>query len=158
MLISGNIMTLSYNIGLTAGSLVAYLLDAILGPSHPNTCKPGGPPLMRPTADTKISQVVSTVTMVTPLLTNLSSVVPTEAGSSIAPKQLVGPLNATVAAVTTTTLATPSTAVTATVLATTVLGIAVHTFSPEQFTPAPATIFNGTSSSGLVTFNTTFTK
>ncbi|XP_033609927.1 equilibrative nucleoside transporter 4 isoform X2 [Cryptotermes secundus] len=156
--LTGNIMTLSYNIGLTAGSLVAYLLDAILGPSHPNTCKPGGPSLMRPTPDTKIPQVVSTVTMVTPLLTNLSSVVPTEAGSSIAPKQLVGLLNTTVAATTTTAPTTPSTAVTATVLATTVLGIAVHTFSPEQFTPAPTAIINGTSSSGLVTFNTTFTK
>lgn len=30
--LTGNIMTLSYNVGLTSGSLVAYLLEAILGP------------------------------------------------------------------------------------------------------------------------------
>ncbi|XP_067002183.2 equilibrative nucleoside transporter 4 [Anabrus simplex] len=33
--LTGNIMTLSYNVGLTAGSLVAYLLDAILRESSP---------------------------------------------------------------------------------------------------------------------------
>lgn len=32
-------MTLSYNIGLTAGSLVAYLLDAILGEKNSNYCE-----------------------------------------------------------------------------------------------------------------------
>lgn len=31
-------MTLSYNIGLTAGSLVAYLLEAMLGPQVSNPC------------------------------------------------------------------------------------------------------------------------
>lgn len=31
-------MTLSYNIGLTAGSLVAYLLEAMLGPQVVNPC------------------------------------------------------------------------------------------------------------------------
>jgi solute carrier family 29 (equilibrative nucleoside transporter) protein 4 len=31
-------MTLSYNVGLTGGSLVAYLLDAMLGPPIPNPC------------------------------------------------------------------------------------------------------------------------
>lgn len=31
-------MTFSYNIGLTGGSVVAYLLDAILGEKIPNPC------------------------------------------------------------------------------------------------------------------------
>lgn len=36
--LTGNIMTLSYNIGLTGGSLVAYLLDAMLGPPVGSPC------------------------------------------------------------------------------------------------------------------------
>lgn len=36
--LTGNIMTLSYNIGLTAGSLMSYILDDMLGPPVPNGC------------------------------------------------------------------------------------------------------------------------
>ncbi|KAJ1522691.1 hypothetical protein ONE63_001852 [Megalurothrips usitatus] len=36
--LTGNIMTLSYNIGLTAGSLMSYILDDMLGPKVPNAC------------------------------------------------------------------------------------------------------------------------
>uniref|UniRef100_A0A182KCJ3 Equilibrative nucleoside transporter 4 n=1 Tax=Anopheles christyi TaxID=43041 RepID=A0A182KCJ3_9DIPT len=36
--VTGNMMTLSYNIGLTAGSLVGYVFDAMLGPQLPNPC------------------------------------------------------------------------------------------------------------------------
>uniref|UniRef100_A0A182TBA8 Equilibrative nucleoside transporter 4 n=1 Tax=Anopheles maculatus TaxID=74869 RepID=A0A182TBA8_9DIPT len=50
--VTGNMMTLSYNIGLTAGSLVGYVFDAMLGPQLPNPCpqypfvppKPNQPP------------------------------------------------------------------------------------------------------------------
>uniref|UniRef100_A0A8D8TT11 Equilibrative nucleoside transporter 4 n=1 Tax=Cacopsylla melanoneura TaxID=428564 RepID=A0A8D8TT11_9HEMI len=35
--LTGNIMTLSYNIGLTGGSLVAYLLDDMIGPMPPTS-------------------------------------------------------------------------------------------------------------------------
>nr|CAD7196436.1 unnamed protein product [Timema douglasi] len=34
--LTGNIMTLSYNMGLTTGSLVAYLLDSLIGPPLPS--------------------------------------------------------------------------------------------------------------------------
>lgn len=35
--LTGNIMTLSYNVGLTGGSLVAYLLDDLIGPLPPTS-------------------------------------------------------------------------------------------------------------------------
>ncbi|XP_071452226.1 equilibrative nucleoside transporter 4 isoform X1 [Hetaerina americana] len=38
--LTGNIMTLSYNIGLTTGSSVAYLLDAMLGKPLQDPCSP----------------------------------------------------------------------------------------------------------------------
>jgi len=131
-------MTLSYNIGLTAGSLVAYLLDAILGAASPDICKMGRPSLMGPMPGTHIPQIESTIAAVTPLLMNLSSVMPTEAGSSTVLEQLVGPVNATTAA-------------------TILLGLATSTTSLEQLTPAAVAVFNVTSSTGLVSFNTTVT-
>lgn len=131
-------MTLSYNIGLTAGSLVAYLLDAILGAASPDICKMGRPSLMGPMPGTHIPQIESTIAAVTPLLMNLSSVMPTEAGSSTVLDQLVGPVNATTAA-------------------TILLGLATSTTSLEQLTPAAVAVFNVTSSTGLVSFNTTVT-
>ncbi|XP_058064133.1 equilibrative nucleoside transporter 4 [Anopheles bellator] len=36
--VTGNMMTLSYNIGLTAGSLVGYVFESMLGPQLPNPC------------------------------------------------------------------------------------------------------------------------
>ena len=121
-------MTLSYNIGLTAGSLVAYLLDAILGAASPDICKMGRPSLMGPIPGTNIPQIESTVAVVTPLMMNLSSVGPTEAGSSTVSDQLVGPVNATAAV-------------------TFLLGLTTSTISLEQLT----------SSTGLVSVNTTVT-
>ncbi|XP_021928511.1 equilibrative nucleoside transporter 4 isoform X2 [Zootermopsis nevadensis] len=154
--LTGNIMTLSYNIGLTAGSLVAYLLDAILGAPHPDTCRPGRSSIMSPMPSTKFPLISNTVDMFTPALTNLSYIIPTEAGSSITPNQLFGPFNTTVAAKTT-ALTTSMTAATATVLAT-VLGVAAHTLAPEKITPTAAAISNITYSSAFVPFNTTFSN
>jgi len=131
-------MTLSYNIGLTAGSLVAYLLDAILGAANPNICKMGRPSLMGPMQGTPIPQIESTVAVVTPLLMNLSSVMSTEAGSSTVLDQLVGPVNATTAA-------------------TILLGLTTSTTSLEQLTPTAVAVFNLTSSTGLVSVSTTVT-
>jgi solute carrier family 29 (equilibrative nucleoside transporter), member 4 len=36
--VTGNMMTLSYNVGLTAGSLVGYVFDSMLGPQQTNPC------------------------------------------------------------------------------------------------------------------------
>ncbi|XP_069687819.1 equilibrative nucleoside transporter 4 [Periplaneta americana] len=149
--LTGNIMTLSYNIGLTAGSLVAYVLDALLGTPLPDACAPGGSSLQRPMGGTKLPPVISSVAA-TSLMTNLSSTLPTEVVSSLATNQLVEPVNATIAASTTALIATNATT-TATVLAT-VLGLSTNAFIPEQLTSTVATIFNGTSNS----LNASFTK
>jgi len=129
-------MTLSYNIGLTAGSLVAYLLDAILGAASPDICKMGRPSLMGPMPGTNVPQIESTVASVTPLLTNLSTIMPTEAGSTTVLDQLVGPVN-----------------VTTTTAATFLLGLTASNISLEQLTP----VFSVTSIIGLVSSNTTST-
>ncbi|XP_046663169.1 equilibrative nucleoside transporter 4 [Homalodisca vitripennis] len=55
--LTGNIMTLSYNIGLTGGSLVAYVLDAMLGPPLIAPCK-ASPRF--PTIRTPLSNLTST--------------------------------------------------------------------------------------------------
>lgn len=36
--VTGNMMTLSYNVGLTAGSLIGYVFDSMLGPQLTNPC------------------------------------------------------------------------------------------------------------------------
>lgn len=36
--VTGNMMTLSYNVGLTAGSLIGYVFDSMLGPQQLNPC------------------------------------------------------------------------------------------------------------------------
>lgn len=126
-------MTLSYNIGLTAGSLVAYLLDAILGASNPNTCKLGRPGLM---PGTVIPPIESTVAVMKPLLMNLTSVMPTEAVFSTALDQFSGHVNVTAAA-------------------TILLGLTTSTSSLEQLTPTAVAVLNVTSSTGFGSFDTT---
>ncbi len=48
-------MTLSYNIGLTAGSLMSYILDDMLGPPVPNGCTIMPPIIKMATAATKLN-------------------------------------------------------------------------------------------------------
>ncbi|XP_049810567.1 equilibrative nucleoside transporter 4 [Schistocerca nitens] len=75
--LTGNIMTLSYNIGLTAGSLVAYLLDAIIGPPLPgNGCK-----IHTHYQNRSRATLVSSVTKANH---NITSTVPTTLLSSVA--------------------------------------------------------------------------
>ncbi|KAG1656366.1 Equilibrative nucleoside transporter 4 [Nymphon striatum] len=62
--ITGNIMMLSYSIGLTAGSGVSYILDAILGPHVTNICGE--------TVITTITDSLFNSTMLATNLTNLS--------------------------------------------------------------------------------------
>uniref|UniRef100_A0A182QAZ8 Equilibrative nucleoside transporter 4 n=1 Tax=Anopheles farauti TaxID=69004 RepID=A0A182QAZ8_9DIPT len=87
--VTGNMMTLSYNIGLTAGSLVGYVFDAMLGPQLPNPCpqypfvppKPNQPPTAglglintsHPVAGSGgISSSSTSTTVATTLLTTLT--------------------------------------------------------------------------------------
>lgn len=130
-------MTLSYNIGLTAGSLVAYLLYAILGASNPDTCKLGRPSLIGSMQGADSPPIESAVTVLTPLLMNFSTTMPTEAVSSTALDQLVGPVNATTAAPT-------------------LLGLITSISSTKHVTTTAASVFSAIYSTGLVP-NTTIT-
>lgn len=56
--LTGNIMTLSYNIGLTGGSLMSYILDDMLGPPVPNGCTIMPPIIKMSTAATKLNATV----------------------------------------------------------------------------------------------------
>ncbi|XP_065340802.1 equilibrative nucleoside transporter 4 [Cloeon dipterum] len=104
--LTGNIMTLSYNLGLALGSSVAYLLDELLGPPVAGLCAGGPlPTLLRtlpttvlPTTTTAaaiVATATSTTSAATTLLTTLvaSTLAPT-ASSLIAS---AAPLNATAA-------------------------------------------------------------
>lgn len=64
--LTGNIMTLSYNVGLTGGSLVAYLLDAMLGPPLAAPCKLTPPRFVTPRPNF-VNTTASTVTTATKL-------------------------------------------------------------------------------------------
>ncbi|XP_065089043.1 equilibrative nucleoside transporter 4 [Ochlerotatus camptorhynchus] len=77
--VTGNMMTLSYNLGLTAGSLVGYVFESMLGPQLPNPCpqypfvppKPNQPPF----SNLSISSSTSSTTLATAILTTLSSAI-----------------------------------------------------------------------------------
>ncbi|EDW70798.1 equilibrative nucleoside transporter 4 [Drosophila virilis] len=114
--VTGNIMTLSYNIGLTAGSLIGYVFESMLGPQLENPCPmypytPASaldhyhghlPPLL-PTA----SPTMAVNTTLAPLLLNttISGISSTESSSTSS--AVPGPALATV--ITTTALALYST-------------------------------------------------
>ncbi|XP_053679636.1 equilibrative nucleoside transporter 4 [Anopheles nili] len=84
--VTGNMMTLSYNIGLTAGSLVGYVFDAMLGAQLENPCpqypyvppKPNQPPTgmgingTHPLVGSGGTSSSSTSTTVATLLTTLT--------------------------------------------------------------------------------------
>lgn len=59
-------MTLSYNIGLTGGSLVAYLLHSLLGPQLTNPC-----PVIPPFKPTDAPQINITTTAFSTLMSIL---------------------------------------------------------------------------------------
>lgn len=80
--VTGNMMTLSYNVGLTAGSLIGYVFESMLGPQLLNPC-PSYPYIAKPpTANaslftTMASTTIST-TMSTTLLTTAATVATTQ--------------------------------------------------------------------------------
>lgn len=67
-------MTLSYNVGLTGGSLVAYLLDAMLGPPLAAPCKLTPPRFVTPRPNF-VNTTASAVTVATRLATFASATV-----------------------------------------------------------------------------------
>ncbi|XP_058459856.1 equilibrative nucleoside transporter 4 [Malaya genurostris] len=89
--VTGNMMTLSYNIGLTAGSLVGYVFESMLGPQLPNPCpqypfvppRPNQPIYNNLSIATSTSTSTSTTTMSTAILTTLASTILQSSTSSI---------------------------------------------------------------------------
>ncbi|XP_055694429.1 equilibrative nucleoside transporter 4 [Lutzomyia longipalpis] len=95
--VSGNMMTLSYQVGLTAGSLLGYMFDSILGPQLPNPCPvypyiPSSPVINTTTMATttiSTSTLLTTTTVVLnttqKLLTTVASnFITTAAGDAVA--------------------------------------------------------------------------
>lgn len=117
--VTGNIMTLSYNIGLTAGSMIGYLFENMLGPQLENPCPmyPYTPPTsmldhyhghLPPLLPTTSSTLVANTTLAPFLLnTTMASISSTETSSTSA---VSVPALATV--ITTTALALYSTVAT----------------------------------------------
>lgn len=94
--VTGNIMTLSYNIGLTAGSLIGYLFENMLGPQLENPCPmyPYTPPAVMldhyhghlPPLLPTTTSTLTTNTTLAPLLLNttMASISSTETSSTSA--------------------------------------------------------------------------
>nr|CAD7257281.1 unnamed protein product [Timema shepardi] len=77
--LTGNIMTLSYNMGLTTGSLVAYLLDSLIGPPLPsNGCSKITVSFVTPVSLLTTTQLSTTFTNMTvpAVLTFASTLLP----------------------------------------------------------------------------------
>lgn len=75
--VTGNMMTLSYNVGLTAGSLIGYVFESMLGPQLINPC-PSYPYIPLPPASTNgsifsTSILTTTVSAATTILSTSSS-------------------------------------------------------------------------------------
>ncbi|EAT46183.1 AAEL002614-PA [Aedes aegypti] len=88
--VTGNMMTLSYNLGLTAGSLVGYVFESMLGPQLPNPCpqypfvppKPNQPPF----TNLSFSSTTSTTTLATAIITTLSSAIIQSSTTTVTPE------------------------------------------------------------------------
>ncbi|XP_055589544.1 equilibrative nucleoside transporter 4 [Uranotaenia lowii] len=88
--VTGNMMTLSYNIGLTAGSLVGYVFESMLGPQLPNPCpqypfvppKPNQPPFN----NISLSSTTSTTTVASAIVTTLTATFLQTSSSTISPE------------------------------------------------------------------------
>lgn len=122
--VTGNMMTLSYNVGLTAGSLIGYVFEKMLGPQLINPC-PSYPYIPMPptttSATTLMSTIASTVSsanstifsaipsttsmVVAAATTTLSTTTTTTAATVTASSTMVPTLFSTMAAMATTSVA-----------------------------------------------------
>lgn len=128
--VTGNMMTLSYNVGLTAGSLIGYVFESMLGPQLVNPC-PSFPYI----ASTNSSHVYTTPSTTTTLLTTMlatPTTTPTTVITTVA-TTLAPPLA---------TITVSATTLAATAVTTTGLAMLQHTTSlPETTTRLLATAF-----------------
>lgn len=75
--VTGNMMTLSYNVGLTAGSLIGYVFESMLGPQLMDPC-PSYPYIAAPNNNSSLLTTPSTrTTMLTTLAESTISSAPT---------------------------------------------------------------------------------
>lgn len=86
--VTGNMMTLSYNVGLTAGSLIGYVFESMLGPQLINPC-PSYPYIPMPPASNGsifttsiLTTTVSAATTILSTSSSLSTVISSSASSS----------------------------------------------------------------------------
>lgn len=100
--VTGNMMTLSYNVGLTAGSLIGYVFDSMLGPPIKTPCPsyphiPTPPPMMNITTTTTTAMIKTTLTTLKP---TLSTITTTTAKLATQASTIVTMVSTTVAAIT----------------------------------------------------------
>ena len=69
--VTGNIMTLSYNVGLTAGSLIGYVFESMLGPQIPFYCD--SYPYIPSTPAINLTTSTTTTTTLSPLISLLTT-------------------------------------------------------------------------------------
>lgn len=140
--VTGNMMTLSYNVGLTAGSLIGYVFDSMLGPQIANPC-PSYPYISMPPS---MLNVTST-TFASVMKTSTSNIVRTTA-STLLPK--ISPTTTTVATTTLTSVVTTTLAT----LFTTIIGNAVVS-DDLRTASTPATVYLATTTSTFISNNVT---
>lgn len=107
--VSGNMMTLSYNVGLTAGSLIGYVFDSMLGPQIPNPCPaypymPLSSAMLNTTTASPISSALRTTLTTMRAATTTSTLATPSARmpTTIATSTLASIVTTTVAAITST--------------------------------------------------------
>ncbi|CAD7081086.1 unnamed protein product [Hermetia illucens] len=147
--VTGNMMTLSYNVGLTAGSLIGYVFDSLLGPQLANPC-PTYPYL---------SPSIFNQTFQNPVQTSLNSSTPSPISTTVA--TITTAATALITTSTTTALTSSSVSPNISSLATTassILSTVMATISQnEDFTTkllvsSTASLYNATTHSPNLTF------
>lgn len=103
--VTGNMMTLSYNVGLTAGSLIGYVFDSMLGPPITSPCPsypyvPMTPSMTNITTKTASTAIKTTLTTIKPALTTLTTSTTKISTTLIPTSTIANVVSTTVAAVT----------------------------------------------------------
>lgn len=96
--VTGNMMTLSYNVGLTAGSLIGYVFESMLGPQLINPC-PSYPYIPAPpTTNASLYTIASTTSTVATTLS--TTIFPTTPSTTTAVTSTINPFTTAILATT----------------------------------------------------------
>lgn len=108
--ITGNMMTLSYNVGLTAGSLIGYVFDSLLGPPIASPCPKYPyipmPPSMFNITTTTAKTTKAIIKTTTAATTKLSTMISSTIGTTPSPSSTIGSITSNVTSIAATTIAT----------------------------------------------------